>query len=220
MGKVSKGATLSNASSKKKVWGTKNVLASPFAPQIPSPKPGTLEAVTSILKEIFPDPPLRRESRPTRSTKRTDVMPIDAGTGSSKNPHGKPSGLFVGVNEVTKGLERGQVATVLLARDVSPSLLISHIPTLCYTQDASLVVIPGDGTELGQVFGIRRVLTIGVRKEASNNQKDFPQASLVHKSLAPFATPLDYPWLAAAKGTGAVPSFPEPVMKPHSSVKE
>ena len=39
--------------------------------------------------------------------------------------------IKVGVNEVTKAIERGVAKLVLIARDVSPPEIVMHLPLLC-----------------------------------------------------------------------------------------
>lgn len=44
----------------------------------------------------------------------------------------KKSGkIRVGVNEVTKSVERGEAKFVLIAKDVQPAELVMHLPLLC-----------------------------------------------------------------------------------------
>lgn len=105
----------------------------------------------------------------------------------------KPYGLLVGVNEVTRALEKCRVSVVAMARDVGTSVLISHLPALCATSGASLVALPDDGSKLGAAIGLRRALVVGISKE-----KDKP-LPLPLKNLtvawSKVATPLDFPWL-------------------------
>ncbi len=124
----------------------------------------------------------------------------------------------MGVNQVTKELERETLALVVLARDVMPSILVAHIPVLCFTQCAKLVVVPGDGADIGEAFGIRRMLAFAVTKSVELKKEDFPVAADILQNVCSYAVPLEYPWLAAAKGKGPVPSFPEPKMQPHKSI--
>ena len=39
--------------------------------------------------------------------------------------------LRIGINEVTKSIERGEAKVVFFAKDVSPKEIVAHIPALC-----------------------------------------------------------------------------------------
>jgi large subunit ribosomal protein L7Ae len=43
----------------------------------------------------------------------------------------KNSKIRIGVNEVTKAIERGQAKLVLIADDVNPAEIVMHLPILC-----------------------------------------------------------------------------------------
>lgn len=214
MGKKSSTAKsdITKGGTKKKIWGTKQVLASPFAPQMPSPIPGTSDAVQSALKKVFPLPPLRREPRPNKNKQNA----------ASKEMTGirKPPGFVLGVNEVTKGLERDELHLVVLARDVAPSVLVTHVPILCFLKCVKLIVMPGEGVEIGQLFGVRRVLAFGIPKKVARQRTEYPLATSVLSDTTGYAVRLDYPWLIAARGEGPTPKLPQPLMKPHVSIKQ
>lgn len=48
---------------------------------------------------------------------------------------------MLGVNTVTRGLESASVGCVLLAQDVDPRMLISHIPTMCAMQGVPVLIM-------------------------------------------------------------------------------
>ena len=58
-----------------------------------------------------------------------------------------------GVNEVTKSIERGLAALVLLAGDVEPEEVVMHIPTLCEQKKIPLVFIETK-LDLGKAAGL------------------------------------------------------------------
>lgn len=211
---------------KKKVWGTKQVLASPFATVFPSAAPGISEKVLAALCAVFPEPFAKRVSvpRPDDTLPADEAMETDV---KEKRPWcvtlcKKPPRVLCGLNEVTRALERGKVELAVVCRDVVPSVLIAHLPVLCYVHGAALVVLPGGGTDIGAVLGTRRLLAFAVLKQdaVTEGAEECASAVKLLEFLKPLATELDYPWLAAAKGKGPVPALPEPVMQPHGSVKE
>lgn len=58
-----------------------------------------------------------------------------------------------GVNEVTKSVERGMAALVLIAGDVEPEEVVMHLPTLCEQKRIPFVYIPTK-LEIGNAVGI------------------------------------------------------------------
>lgn len=206
---------------KKKVWGSKQVLASPFAPVMPAAAPSTREAVLRVLLSAIPTPFVQREPRPSRkSLPAKEANPV--GTPAPKKSCKKPARLLVGVNEVTRALERGEVEIVVVARDVTPALLVQHVPILCFLSGAKLVVMPGDGTDVGLVLGTRRVLVMGVKQRTEGeDEKESGAAQKILEGLKPLAAELDYPWLAAAKRKkGKPPALPDPLCIPHRNKKD
>lgn len=213
------------AKQKKKAWGSKQVLASPFAPVMPAATPSSREAVLRVLLEVIPTPFAKREARPSR--KSLTAQPVSGSVTAApvkqappRKSCKKPAGLLAGLNEVTRGLERGEVSLVVVARDVTPALLVAHIPVLCFVCGAALVVMPGDGTDVGEVLGTRRVLALGVRKMGEGEMGHGEDvAGRLLEGLNPLATRLDYPWLAAAKRKGKEGGlrFPELRMVAHRS---
>lgn len=58
-----------------------------------------------------------------------------------------------GTNEVTKAIERKQVALVVIAEDVDPPEIVAHMPALCDEKGVSYVFVPSK-KELGTAAGI------------------------------------------------------------------
>lgn len=191
-------------SSSTKVWGTKQVLSSPFAAQMPSAIPGSLDCVILSLKRLFPVPPLAR--------------------GPSRK---KPEGLVIGLNQVSKCLERDELRLVVVARDVMP-VLVSHIPVLCFLKETILVVVANSGVEIGVLLGSNRALAFGILKE--DNDKMAKMGIRVKHNMAKltdeissYAVHLSYPWLlpqSKRKEEDGIPKLQEMTMKPHLSIRK
>lgn len=116
--------------------------------------------------------------------------------------HRKPYGLLVGINEVTRALERRVVSVVALARDTGSSILISHIPALCAASRAHLVAVADDGSKLGAAIGLRSALVVAILRGVDANTSE----AIVEKALPPplkdladlwirLSSPLNFPWL-------------------------
>ncbi len=66
----------------------------------------------------------------------------------------KQSGVVKkGVNEVTKSVERGLAALVLIAGDVEPEEVVMHLPSICEQKKIPFVFIPAK-LDLGKAAGL------------------------------------------------------------------
>jgi len=86
--------------------------------------------------------------------------------------------LKIGVNEVTKALERGQSKLVLGATDVSPAEIIAHLPGLSKEMKAGYIAL-ANKTELGASVGIKNTSAIAIL-DAGSAKKELDE---VLKSL-------------------------------------
>ena len=60
-----------------------------------------------------------------------------------------------GTNEVTKAVERGDAAMVIMAVDVTPPEILAHIPALCEERGVAYVYVPSKA-ELGNAIGLEK----------------------------------------------------------------
>ncbi|MCX6798786.1 MAG: 50S ribosomal protein L7Ae [Candidatus Diapherotrites archaeon] len=65
----------------------------------------------------------------------------------------KKGKIRVGINEVTKAVERGQAKLVLIAMDVSPVEIVMHLPLLCDEKKIPFTYVKGK-KELGEKAGL------------------------------------------------------------------
>jgi len=71
----------------------------------------------------------------------------------------------IGVNEVTKAVERGVAKLVLIAQDVSPAELVMHLPLICDEKNVPYSYVP-NRKELGEKVGVEvPTATIAVVEE-------------------------------------------------------
>jgi len=61
--------------------------------------------------------------------------------------------IRIGVNEVTKAVERGQAKLVLIAQDVSPVEIVMHLPLICREKGIAFSYVKTK-SELGKKAGI------------------------------------------------------------------
>ena len=60
-----------------------------------------------------------------------------------------------GTNEVTKAVERGEAAVVIMAVDVEPPEILAHMPVLCEERGVPYVYVPAK-VELGNAIGLEK----------------------------------------------------------------
>ena len=60
-----------------------------------------------------------------------------------------------GTNEVTKAVERGEAAVVIMAVDVEPPEILAHMPELCEERGVPYVYVPAK-VELGNAIGLEK----------------------------------------------------------------
>lgn len=60
-----------------------------------------------------------------------------------------------GTNEVTKAVERGDAAIVIMAVDVDPPEILAHMPALCDERNVPYVYVPSK-IELGNSIGLEK----------------------------------------------------------------
>ncbi len=65
----------------------------------------------------------------------------------------KTGKLKIGINEVTKAVERGVAKAVVVAEDVNPKEIVMHLPALCKEKNIPLLNAPTK-KELGEKAGI------------------------------------------------------------------
>lgn len=90
------------------------------------------------------------------------MVEIDEKLGFSIIQKAKESGsVRIGVNEVTKAIERGQAKAVFAANDVSPIEIVAHLAGLCKEMSVVFGSI-GSKAELGSAAGIKSTTAIAV----------------------------------------------------------
>ena len=95
------------------------------------------------------------------------VSETSKGTTSSISPEelaAKRSQFVVGVNQVTRGMERASLRAVVVCRsEVKSRLLHDHLQFLSATRDIPSVAVHGLSEKLAPALGLKRVTTIGIK---------------------------------------------------------
>ncbi|KAF9582832.1 snoRNA-binding protein [Lunasporangiospora selenospora] len=84
-----------------------------------------------------------------------------------------------GVKEVVKGLRKGEKGLVLIAGDISPIDVITHVPVLCEDNDVPYVFLPSK-EELGTAGSTKRptscmMVVLGGKKKDMDSAKEYKE---------------------------------------------
>ncbi|KAF9926316.1 snoRNA-binding protein [Linnemannia zychae] len=84
-----------------------------------------------------------------------------------------------GVKEVVKGLRKGEKGLVLIAGDISPIDVITHVPVLCEENDVPYVFLPSK-EELGTAGSTKRptscvMVVLGGKKKDMDSAKEYKE---------------------------------------------
>ncbi|XP_066501800.1 ribonuclease P protein subunit p38 [Hoplias malabaricus] len=101
--------------------------------------------------------------------------------------------LAIGINEVTKGLERNELSLVLVCSTVKPANMVSHLIPLSLTREVPACQVPELSVTLSGILGVNSVLALGFRRES----KDFTDTV---QQIVPKIPPLRTAWVSTERG--------------------
>lgn len=96
--------------------------------------------------------------------------------------------LAIGVNEVTRALERNELLLVLVCKSVKPAIITSHLIQLSLSRTVPACQVPQLSERIAPVIGLKCVLALGFRK----NTMDFADEV---EAIIPRVPSLNVPWL-------------------------
>ncbi|XP_048881172.1 ribonuclease P protein subunit p38 [Brienomyrus brachyistius] len=96
--------------------------------------------------------------------------------------------LAIGINEVTRGLEKNDLCLVLVCKSIRPAHMSAHLILLSRTRAVPACQVPRLSESLAGPLGLKHVLALGVRRSA----EAFSQAVA---AIVPRVPPLHMAWL-------------------------
>ncbi|XP_077070021.1 ribonuclease P protein subunit p38 [Siphateles boraxobius] len=96
--------------------------------------------------------------------------------------------LAIGINEVTKGLERNELSLVLVCDSVRPAHMTWHLIPLSNTRSVPACQVPGLSDSLSGLLGLKCVLALGF-KRATEAFED------VVRAITPVVPPFNVDWI-------------------------
>lgn len=96
--------------------------------------------------------------------------------------------LAIGVNEVTRALERDELLLVLVCKSAKPAIITSHLIQLSLSRMVPACQVPRLSERIAPVIGLKCVLALGFRKDTT----DFVDEV---NAIIPRVPSLNVPWL-------------------------
>ncbi|XP_027865961.1 ribonuclease P protein subunit p38-like [Xiphophorus couchianus] len=100
--------------------------------------------------------------------------------------------LAIGINEVTKALERNQLRLLLVCKSVRPQLMTNHLIALSATRGVPACQVPHLSESVAELLGLKSVLSLGFRRCSSEDQEMFRDTV---DAIIPRVPSLEVDWL-------------------------
>lgn len=204
-------ARKSSKKENKKYIPIKTVFTSPFTPKW-SPLPQEdMHFILKALKDKFVAMGLEKKEpkvfRPWRKRKKKmqDSAPTpepDLQVGQDAEIQDSPKNgwtdvearrqMAIGINEVTKALERNELKLLLVCKSVKPKHMTDHLVALSATRDVPACQVPRLSQSVSELLGLKSVLALGFKRCPSQEGDVF---SGVVEAILPKVPPLEVSWL-------------------------
>lgn len=100
--------------------------------------------------------------------------------------------LAIGINEVTKALERNELKLLLVCKSIKPAHMSNHLITLSVTRGVPACQVPRLSSSVSELLGLKSVLALGFRQCASKDDEAFADTI---EAIRPKVPSLDVAWL-------------------------
>ncbi|KAM5157985.1 ribonuclease P protein subunit p38 [Mantella aurantiaca] len=97
--------------------------------------------------------------------------------------------LAIGINEVTRALEKNQVRLVIVCKSAKPPMITRHITELSASRGVTACQLPRLSENVAPVLGLKSLLALGFRDTSDLFLEEV-------RAIAPRVPPLRVPWLA------------------------
>uniref|UniRef100_F7FIK6 Ribosomal protein eL8/eL30/eS12/Gadd45 domain-containing protein n=1 Tax=Monodelphis domestica TaxID=13616 RepID=F7FIK6_MONDO len=191
---------------KAKSFTVKTVLNNPYAVNWTTLDRDDMHFILQTLEERFKHVGLQKIENPKkkkrpiskRQTKEKDSIDNDEVPKkketevSQKVPGWTPihvrKQLAIGINEVTRALEKNELLLVLVCKSVKPAMMTSHLIQLSVSRAIPACQVPRLSESIAPVIGLKCVLALGFKK----NTEAFVEEL---KAIIPRVPSLHVPWL-------------------------
>ncbi|KAM9353187.1 ribonuclease P protein subunit p38 [Symphorus nematophorus] len=144
----------------------------------------------------------RKEQKPAATSKPLPQASQDTqGQDSSKNGWTDVAArrqLAIGINEVTKALERNKLKLLLVCKSVKPNHMTNHLIALSVTRGVPACQVPRLSQSVSEPLGLKSVLALGFRQCASKDDEVFSDTV---DAITPRVPSLNVAWLQGVAPT-------------------
>ncbi|KAM4687338.1 ribonuclease P protein subunit p38 [Discoglossus pictus] len=140
----------------------------------------------------------KERSKKTKQKKSTDVKSnqSDDEKNIQKKTEVKPGWtnvdlrkeLAIGINEVTRALEKNQVNLVLVCKSAKPPMMTKHLIELSASREIPACQVPRLSENIAPVLGLKSIMALGFKTSSDIFQEEV-------KAVIPRIPPLTVPWL-------------------------
>lgn len=191
----------------KKYIPVKTSLNSPFSPSwSPLPQNDMHFILKTLEDKILSTGLVKKEVKVFRpwGKKKAELPPLTSEVASQVSQDALRNGwtdvavrrqLAIGINEVTKALERNQLKLLLVCKSVRPKHMTDHLITLSVSRGVPACQVPRLSQSLSAPLGLKSVLALGFRQSASKEEEVFTETI---EAIKPKVPSLDVAWLREA----------------------
>lgn len=141
-------------------------------------------ALSSILKDM-----------PTRA------KPVDSSTPTTGQKHHHFEEIVLGLNAVTRALEKDEVRLVVCTRDLTPARALQHLPVLCSFRSVPLCPLSMTSQSFAELMGASEIRTVICMAFKRVENSAFEEAVTTIAAKCP---KIDIPWTPS---TASLPSI-------------
>lgn len=197
----------SGKKAKKKYIPVKTSLNSPFSPSwSPLPQNDMRFILKTLEDKILSTGLVKKEVKVFRlwRKKKAELPPVTSEAVSQVSQDAPRNGwtdvavrrqLAIGINEVTKALERNKLKLLLVCKSVRPKHMTNHLIALSVSRGVPACQVPRLSQSLSAPLGLKSVLALGFRQSASKDEEIFSETIEAIKPKVPL---LDVAWLREA----------------------
>ncbi|XP_074538687.1 ribonuclease P protein subunit p38 [Halichoeres trimaculatus] len=211
-------ATSGEKKKKEKYVQAKTYLVSPFTPKWRSIPQEDMHFILNTIKDKLVSVGLQKKEekvfRPWKKKKAknpSSVPEVTQVVSAQDSPHrgwtnaAARGQLAIGINEVTKALERNELKLVLVCKSVRPKHMTDHLIALSATRGVLACQVPRLSQSMSEPLGLKSVLALGFKNCTSRDDDMFTDTVT---AISPRIPPLGVHWLPGGALQGVKPDEP------------
>ncbi|XP_044150607.1 ribonuclease P protein subunit p38 [Bufo gargarizans] len=138
-------------------------------------KPSDGNGIDSVKEEKDPDTETPKDEAPKMGWTHVELRKL----------------LAIGINEVTRALEKNQLDLVMVCKSAKPEMITKHIIELSFSREVPACQLPRLSENMAPALGLNSVLALGFRRSSDVFREQV-------EAILPLVPPLHVPWLQAS----------------------